>query len=109
MADIDASLQSATALQSGAEHAAYHMEDVHRAGGVLAILGELARSGRLNKILQPVHNGTIDEATGGYLRITSLLERFKAGPAGIPTEEAFVNNPLACAISIARVAAYAQA
>ena len=71
----------------------YHMEDVHRAGGVLAILGELARSGRLNSECNTVHSGTIGEAIANWDITTTdnatALERFKAGPAGIPTQEAF--------------------
>ena len=69
------------------------MEDVHRAGGVLAILGELARSGRLNSDCNTVHSGTIGEAIANWDITTTdnvvALERFKAGPAGIPTQEAF--------------------
>lgn len=69
------------------------MEDVHRAGGVLAILGELARSGRLNSECNTVHSGTIGEAIANWDITTTdnatALERFKAGPAGIPTQEAF--------------------
>ncbi|MDA8589813.1 dihydroxy-acid dehydratase [Luminiphilus sp.] len=71
----------------------YHMEDVHRAGGVLAILGELARSGHLNTECHTVHSPTIGSAIASWDIATTdnavALSRFKAGPGGIPTQEAF--------------------
>jgi len=71
----------------------YHMEDVHRAGGVLAILGELARSGQLHTDCHTVHSPSIGDAIAHWDIATTdnavALERFKAGPAGIPTQEAF--------------------
>jgi dihydroxy-acid dehydratase len=71
----------------------YHMEDVHRAGGVLAILGELSRSGKLNSDCKTVHSASIGDAIKNWDITTTdnavALERFKAGPAGIPTQQAF--------------------
>ena len=94
MADIDALSRNVPQLCKVAPSTPlYHMEDVHRAGGVLAILGELARSGRLNGDCYTVHSGTIGEAIANWDITTTdnaaALERFKAGPAGIPTQEAF--------------------
>ena len=94
MADIDALSRNVPQLCKVAPSTPlYHMEDVHRAGGVLAILGELARSGRLNRDCNTVHSGTIGEAIANWDITTTdnavALERFRAGPAGIPTQEAF--------------------
>jgi len=74
--------------------AQYHMEDVHRAGGVLAILGELDRAGLLHRDLPTVHNETMAQALDRWdiARDTVCDEansRFLAGPAGIPTQTAF--------------------
>ncbi len=72
----------------------YHMEDVHRAGGVIAILGELDRAGLLHRDVRTVHGETLAEALDRWdiARLTAWDEarsRYSAGPAGIPTQEAF--------------------
>ena len=72
----------------------YHMEDVHRAGGMIAILGELDRAGLLHREVRTVHSETMAEALDRWdiARATSWDEarlRYLAGPAGIPTQEAF--------------------
>jgi dihydroxy-acid dehydratase len=72
----------------------YHMEDVHRAGGVIAILGELDRAGLLHRDVRTVHGETLAEALDRWdiARPTAWDEarlRYSAGPAGIPTQEAF--------------------
>ncbi|MBL8260630.1 MAG: dihydroxy-acid dehydratase [Candidatus Competibacteraceae bacterium] len=72
----------------------YHMEDVHRAGGVIAILGELDRAGLLHREARTVHSETLAEALDRWdiARPSSWDEarlRYSAGPAGIPTQEAF--------------------
>ncbi|WP_312709139.1 dihydroxy-acid dehydratase [Stenotrophomonas sp.] len=71
----------------------YHMEDVHRAGGVYGILGELARGGLLDTTVPTVHSRTLadaierwDVAVSGE---SSVHDFFRAGPAGIPTQVAF--------------------
>lgn len=71
----------------------YHMEDVHRAGGIFSILGELARGGLLHTDVPTVHSPTMAEAIARW-DITqtddaAVHEFFKAGPAGIPTQTAF--------------------
>ena len=71
----------------------YHMEDVHRAGGVMGILGELDRAGLLDASLPTVHSRSMKDAldTWDIKREPSpeVLEFFRAGPAGIPTQTAF--------------------
>ena len=71
----------------------YHMEDVHRAGGVMGILGELDRAGLLHNDIPMVHSTTVSEALSHWDIIQTSDESvktfFKAGPAGIRTTEAF--------------------
>tara|TARA_R110002073_G_scaffold68403_1_gene169991 strand:- start:109525 stop:111333 length:1809 start_codon:yes stop_codon:yes gene_type:complete len=71
----------------------YHMEDVHRAGGVMALLGELDRAGLLHTDLPTVHSPTMAAALEKYdimrTRDEAVLKMFRAGPAGIPTQTAF--------------------
>ncbi|MFB9886389.1 dihydroxy-acid dehydratase [Balneatrix alpica] len=71
----------------------YHIEDVHRAGGIMAILGELDRAGLLHTDVPTVHSATMKEAldTWDIMRNPSaeVVEFYKAGPAGIPTQVAF--------------------
>ncbi|TDK22955.1 dihydroxy-acid dehydratase [Luteimonas aestuarii] len=71
----------------------YHIEDVHRAGGIMAILGELARGGLLHTDVPTVHAKTLGEAIARWDIATvddDAVEAFyKAGPAGIPTQVAF--------------------
>jgi len=70
-----------------------HMEDVHRAGGIMAILGELERGGLLHPDLPTVHSRTLGEALArwdiGRTQDASVQEFFKAAPGGVPTQEAF--------------------
>lgn len=71
----------------------YHMEDVHRAGGVMSILAELNRGGLLHNQLPTVHSKTFQEALDKWdITVTSseaVATFYKAGPAGIPTQVAF--------------------
>ncbi|MET0406614.1 MAG: dihydroxy-acid dehydratase [Cystobacter sp.] len=71
----------------------YHIEDVHRAGGIMAILGELARGGLLHTDVATVHAKTLGEAISRWDITTTDDEAvrtfFKAGPAGIPSQVAF--------------------
>ncbi len=71
----------------------YHMEDVHRAGGVYGILGELARGRLLHDQVPTVHSRTLAEAIARWDVAVSddakVQEFFRAGPAGIPTQVAF--------------------
>ncbi|QQD25038.1 dihydroxy-acid dehydratase [Venatoribacter cucullus] len=71
----------------------YHMEDVHRAGGIMGILGEIDRAGLLHNDLPTVHSKTMKEALDKWdiMRNPSeeVVKFYKAGPAGIPTQTAF--------------------
>jgi|TARA_B110000116_G_scaffold270806_1_gene289855 dihydroxy-acid dehydratase len=71
----------------------YHMEDVHRAGGVMGILGEMNRAGILHNQLPTVHSKTFQEGLDKWdimtTRDESVKTFYKAGPAGIPTQTAF--------------------
>ena len=71
----------------------YHIEDVHRAGGIMAILGELDRAGILHTDTPTVHSPTMKEALAKWdimqNNAPEVAEFFKAGPAGIPTQTAF--------------------
>lgn len=71
----------------------YHMEDVHRAGGVIGILAELQRADLLNSDCHTVHAPTIKDAITEWDIASTATEqakkRFSAGPGGIPTQVAF--------------------
>lgn len=71
----------------------YHMEDVHRAGGVMAILGELARGGLIDTSTHTVHTDTLGEALTTWdiaqTNDADVHKLFSAGPAGVPTQQAF--------------------
>ncbi len=71
----------------------YHMEDVHRAGGVIGILGELDRAGLLDTSVHNVLGTTLRETLDNYdIMLTqdeAVKKMFRAGPAGIRTTQAF--------------------
>src|SRR5690606_5053333 len=71
----------------------YHIEDVHRAGGIMSILGELARGGLVHTNVPTVHAPSLGEAIERWDVTRSADESlhtfFRAGPAGIPTQVAF--------------------
>ena len=71
----------------------YHVEDVHRAGGIMAILGELARGGLLHAGAATVHAATLGQAIGQWDIVrnddAAVSTFYRAGPAGIPTQVAF--------------------
>ncbi|MBL8482869.1 MAG: dihydroxy-acid dehydratase [Rhodocyclaceae bacterium] len=70
-----------------------HMEDVHRAGGIMAILGELDRAGLINRTVPTVHSKTMAEAIEQYdvvqTQSDAVRQFFRAAPGGIPTQVAF--------------------
>ncbi|GME44470.1 dihydroxy-acid dehydratase [Pantoea agglomerans] len=74
----------------------YHMEDVHRAGGVFAILGELDRAGLFDSsarnILQQTMRETLDQYDIMLTNDQAVKDMFRAGPAGIRTTQAFSQN-----------------
>ncbi|KRG68592.1 dihydroxy-acid dehydratase [Pseudoxanthomonas dokdonensis] len=71
----------------------YHIEDVHRAGGIMAILAELARGGLLHTGVPTVHARTLGEAISRWdvagTDDQDVHTFYQAGPAGIPTQVAF--------------------
>lgn len=73
-----------------------HMEDVHRAGGIMGILGELDRAGLLHTDVGSVHSGTLKNALDNWdVKRTdseSVHEFFRAAPGGVPTQVAFSQN-----------------
>ena len=70
-----------------------HMEDVHRAGGVMAILGELERANLIDTSLPTVHAPTMADALNrwdiGRTNSESVRNFFRAAPGGVPTQVAF--------------------
>lgn len=70
-----------------------HIEDVHRAGGIFSILGELARGGLLHTDLPTVHSKTMADAIAQWDVTVSKDDAvhtfFRAAPGGIPTQVAF--------------------
>jgi dihydroxy-acid dehydratase len=71
----------------------YHIEDVHRAGGITAILGELARAGLLDTSVPTVHSPTLGDAIETFdIRRSddpAVHRLFRAAPGGVPTQVAF--------------------
>jgi dihydroxy-acid dehydratase len=76
----------------------YHMEDVHRAGGVIGILGELDRAGLITRDVPTVHSATMGESLDRWDVVRSpaaaVQERFRAAPGGVPTQVAFSQSAL---------------
>ncbi|WP_404302133.1 dihydroxy-acid dehydratase [Alicycliphilus denitrificans] len=74
----------------------YHIEDVHRAGGIFAILGELERAGRLHTDVPTIHAPTLGEALAQWDITRTQDEAVKtfymAGPGGVPSQVAFSQN-----------------
>lgn len=70
-----------------------HMEDVHRAGGIMSILGELDRAGLLHTHLPTVHSRTMGDALNQWdiarTNAPDVQNFFKAAPGGVPTQTAF--------------------
>jgi dihydroxy-acid dehydratase len=73
----------------------YHMEDVHRAGGVYGILAELNRGGMLNRDVPTVHTSSIGAAVDEWdvtCGDASVKEFYSAAPGNVPTLEPFSQN-----------------
>ncbi|MFN4063593.1 MAG: dihydroxy-acid dehydratase, partial [Parazoarcus communis] len=73
-----------------------HIEDVHRAGGIMGILGELDRAGLLHRDLPTVHSKTLGEALSRWdimqAHDKAVFDFFLAAPGGVPTQVAFSQN-----------------
>ncbi|MCO1333376.1 dihydroxy-acid dehydratase [Microbulbifer sp. OS29] len=71
----------------------YHVEDVHRAGGVMAILGELETAGLIDASQPTAYGSSLADALARWdicrTDDKSVLDFYRAGPAGIPTQTAF--------------------
>jgi dihydroxy-acid dehydratase len=85
-----------------------HLEDVHRAGGVMAILGELDRAGLINRECATVHSATMAEALGRWDINRSCepqtQEFYRAAPGGVRTIEAFSQSRRAANLDLDRKA-----
>ncbi len=97
MADIDRLSRKVPCLSKVAPAKAdVHMEDVHRAGGVMAILGQLERGGLLHTDLPTIHSKTMGEALERWdisrTESEAVQTFFKAAPGGVPTQVAFSQN-----------------
>ena len=70
-----------------------HMEDIHRAGGIMSILGELDRAGLLDTSVPTVHEATLKDALDKWDIIRTededVYNFFKSAPGGVPTQTAF--------------------
>ena len=97
MADIDRMSKVVPQLCKVAPNTnKYHIEDVHRAGGIMAILGELDRAGKLHTDVPTVHAKTMKDALDQWDIARNPSDAVKtfymAGPAGIPSQVAFSQN-----------------
>ncbi len=94
LADIDAISRRVPNLSKVAPSSDYHMEDVHRAGGIPAILGELWRGGMLNEGVHTVHSPSMSQWLSAWdIRAASpsdtAVELYHAAPGGVRTTQAF--------------------
>ncbi|MBT3411275.1 MAG: dihydroxy-acid dehydratase [Halieaceae bacterium] len=94
MADIDRLSRKIPQLCKVAPNTPkYHMEDVHRAGGIMGILGELDRAGLLHTNCSTIHSPTMGDALDNWDIVRTdnaeVHKFFSAGPGGIPTQTAF--------------------
>ena len=94
MADIDRISRQVPCLSKVAPATQnYHIEDVHRAGGIMGILGELDRAGLIHRDLPTVHAKTLGEAIDRWDIVrehdVKVHDFFKAAPGGVPTQMAF--------------------
>jgi dihydroxy-acid dehydratase len=94
MADIDRMSRKVPCLAKVAPATQkYHMEDVHRAGGIMAILGELDRAGLVNRecstVLYPTLGEQLDCCDVKRNQDRSVHDYYRAAPGGVPTQVAF--------------------
>ncbi|MPS49267.1 dihydroxy-acid dehydratase [Methylobacillus sp.] len=99
MADIDRISRGVPCICKVAPATAkYHMEDVHRAGGVMAILSELSRAGLIHRDTPTVHSPTLGEALDKWDIMTTndedVKKFYRAAPGGISTTIAFSQSML---------------
>ena len=94
MVDIDALSRRVPCLAKVAPNGTYYIEDVHRAGGIPAILGELDRGGLLNRDVHSVHSPSLEKFLQDWdVRRPDAnpvaVELFHAAPGGVRTVEPF--------------------
>jgi len=94
LTDIDDISRRVPCLAKVSPNSSYHMEDVHRAGGIPAILGELWRGGKLNEGVHTIHSPSLSEWLSEWdIRASSpseeAVELFHAAPGGVRTTKAF--------------------
>ncbi|MCI2423329.1 dihydroxy-acid dehydratase [Saccharopolyspora sp. K220] len=92
--DIAATSRRVPCLSKVSPNSDYHMEDVHRAGGIPAILGELDRAGLLHRDVSSVHSPNLTEWLStwdvrGESPSAEAVELFHAAPGGVRTTQAF--------------------
>src|SRR6188472_2105585 len=94
LAAIDAVSRRVPCLSKVSPNSDYHMEDVHRAGGIPAILGELWRGGLLDEGVRTVHSPSLEAWLSTWdvraeAPSETAVELFHAAPGGVRTTEAF--------------------
>ncbi|NYH81079.1 dihydroxy-acid dehydratase [Actinopolyspora biskrensis] len=94
LSDIEEISRKVPCLAKVSPNSSYHMEDVHRAGGITAILGELDRGGLLHREVRPVHSTSLSSWLSewdvrGADPAPHAVELFHAAPGGVRTTEAF--------------------
>jgi dihydroxy-acid dehydratase len=92
--EIDELSRRVPCLCKVAPSSAYHLEDVHRAGGIPSILGELDRAGLLNRGVRTVHSSTLREFLdawdlGSASVLADAVELYHAAPGGVRTTRPF--------------------
>ena len=94
MSDIDRLSRKTPSICKVAPSSSYHVEDVHHAGGIFTILGELDKAGLIHRGAHTVHEATMGDAIDqNDVRRTSATQASKkralAAPGGVPTQTAF--------------------
>ncbi len=106
MGDIDRLSRRVPNLCKVAPSSHFHLEDVHRAGGVMSILGELDRARLLDTSVPTVHSTSLAEALGRWdvtrTQDPEVHEFFRAGPAGVRTQTAFSQSCRYAALDVDR-------
>jgi dihydroxy-acid dehydratase len=109
MADIDRLSRRVPVLCKVAPAVSHvHMEDVHHAGGIMAILGELDRAGLLDTSVPTVHAETLGHALDRWdvkrTDAVSVHDFYRAAPGGVPTQTAFSQDRRFDAVDLDRAA-----
>ena len=107
MADIDRLSRGVPVLCKVAPAKAdVHMEDIHRAGGIMAILGELDRAGLLDTSVKSIHSADLKAALERWdvkqTTANSVHEFYAAAPGGVPTQTAFSQSQRYASVDLDR-------